>query len=149
MDLIAQLLDTKSKTLAYYHLDEFYLLKRYGEGKWTIKQILTHLADAESVLYDRIRRIIAEPKQVLWAFNQDLWCINLAYEKYPLELSERLFSSVRDNVIYLAGNYYLSDGHKEFIHSETGIRTLKDEFDKVASHNLAHLHQIETALSKE
>jgi hypothetical protein len=33
-------------------------------------------------------------------------------------------------------------GHLEFVHSETGIRTLKAEFDKVASHNEHHLAQI-------
>jgi len=27
------------------------------------------------------------------------------------------------------------DGHLEFVHSVTGVRTLKDEFDKVAAHN--------------
>jgi hypothetical protein len=34
-----------------------------------------------------------------------------------------------------------------FVHSETGLRTLKDEFDKVASHNRKHLGQIQKALS--
>jgi hypothetical protein len=38
-------------------------------------------------------------------------------------------------------------GHLEFVHSETGIRTLKAEFDKVASHNEHHLAQIDSALS--
>jgi hypothetical protein len=31
-------------------------------------------------------------------------------------------------------------------HSQTGLRTLKDEFDKVAAHNENHLGQIATAL---
>jgi len=35
----------------------------------------------------------------------------------------------------------------EFVHSVTGVRTLKDEFDKVASHNAHHLNQIRTALA--
>jgi hypothetical protein len=42
--------------------------------------------------------------------------------------------------------HYEKDGHREFVHSETGVRTLKDEFDKVASHNEHHLQQIELAL---
>jgi hypothetical protein len=32
------------------------------------------------------------------------------------------------------------------VHSVTGVRTLKDEFDKVASHNQHHLDQIRRAL---
>ncbi|HEY7568150.1 MAG TPA: hypothetical protein VH762_11300 [Gemmatimonadaceae bacterium] len=33
-----------------------------------------------------------------------------------------------------------------WVHSETGVRTLKDEFDKVAAHNQKHLDQIRRAL---
>ena len=40
-----------------------------------------------------------------------------------------------------------SHGHLEFVHSVTGVRTLRDEFDKVASHNAHHLSQIRAALS--
>jgi hypothetical protein len=38
------------------------------------------------------------------------------------------------------------DGHCECVRSENGVRTLKAEFDKVASHNEHHLKQIELAL---
>ena len=42
--------------------------------------------------------------------------------------------------------HYDSSGHPEFVYSETGIRTLKAEFDKIASHNEYHLEQIDLAL---
>jgi hypothetical protein len=61
-------------------------------------------------------------------------------------LSRRMFEAVRDGVIYQARMHYSGDGHLEFVHSETGVRTLKDEFDKVAWHNEHHLAQIEAAL---
>jgi hypothetical protein len=53
---------------------------------------------------------------------------------------------VRNSIIYYAGAHYESKGHLEFVHSVTGVRTLKDEFDKVASHNEHHLDQIRLAL---
>jgi len=49
-------------------------------------------------------------------------------------------------MIFHAQMHYERDGHREFVHSETGVRTLKEEFDKVASHNQHHLQQIELAL---
>ncbi len=51
-------------------------------------------------------------------------------------------------------NYHLIDAYhdaysqKEFIHSETGLRTLKMEFEKVAMHNQTHIEQIKTALKQ-
>jgi hypothetical protein len=64
----------------------------------------------------------------------------------PLDLSRRVYESVRNAIIYYAGRYYEQKGHLEFVHSKTGVRTLKDEFDKVASHNEHHLEQIRVAL---
>lgn len=148
MDLIISLTNTQNETVKYFDLTDNDLSKSYSPGKWTIKQILVHLSDADAVLLSRIKRIIAEPKQVIWAFNQDLWCKNLDYKTFPLEISKAIFLANRLATIYLAQKYYNNSGTKEFVHSETGIRTLKDEFDKVALHNQGHIDQIKLALSK-
>ena len=146
MDIFTLLTNTRLETVGFFDLPPHSLSKTYAEGKWNIKKILVHLSDAESILHERIKRVIAEPKQVIWAFDQDLWCNNLDYENFPLELSKSLYLATRQSVIYLAKNYYTKAGNKEFIHSETGLRTLKDEFDKVALHNQGHIGQIKTAL---
>ena len=146
MEIIEQLEATKAATLTYYALGDEYLAKSYGPGKWTVRFILHHLADAETVLYDRVRRVISEPKQVLWAFDESAWAKGLDYAHVPLELSQRIYSSVRDGIIYQARLHYEGKGHLEFVHNETGVRTLKQEFDKVATHNEHHLQQIKMAL---
>jgi hypothetical protein len=64
----------------------------------------------------------------------------------PVDLSRRIYEAVRAGVICQARLHYEKSGHLEFIHSETGVRTLKAEFDKVASHNEHHLEQIDLAL---
>ena len=83
---------------------------------------------------------------MLWSFDQDSWARGLDYSQMPLELSRRIYDSVRAGVIHQARLHYNSSGHLEFVHSETGIRTLWAEFDKVASHNEHHLVQIDLAL---
>lgn len=146
MQLTGLLLETKAATLSFYELSAADLEKTYAPGKWTIRQILVHLADAESVLHERIKRIIAEPGQVIWAFDQDQWSKKLDYTNFPLEISRNLYAANRDSIIYLAEQFYSSLGDITFIHSQTGKRTLKDEFDKVAWHNESHLQQIRAAL---
>jgi hypothetical protein len=146
MEIIERLEATKAATLKYYGLGVEHLGKSYGLGEWTVRYILHHLADAETVLYDRVRRVISEPKQVLWAFDESAWAEGLDYANVPLELSRRIYSSVRDGMIYHARLHYEGNGYLEFVHSETGIRTLKQEFDKVAMHNEHHLGQIKMAL---
>jgi len=146
MEIVARLEAARDRTLQYFDLSDAQLARSYATGKWTVRFILHHLADAETVLFDRIRRTISEPRQVLWAFDQDSWAKGLNYSGMPLELSRRIYESVRAGVIYQARLHYDKRGHLEFVHSETGIRTLKDEFDKVTVHNEHHLEQIDSAL---
>ena len=147
MPLIHDLEATRDETLSYFSLNDSDLARTYARGKWSVRFILHHLADSETVLYDRIRRVLSEPRQVLWVFDQDAWAKGLDYSQVPLDLSRTVFESVRNAIIYYAGRHYESSGHLEFVHSVTGVRTLKDEFDKVASHNAHHLSQIRTALA--
>jgi len=144
--LIQQLQQTKTKTLSFFDLDAEDLKKTYASGSWTVQYILHHLTDTETVLFDRIRRIISKPRPVIWGFDQEAWANKLSYEQRPLALSKKLYESTREGIIYYAGLHYEKDGHLEFIHSETGVRTLKNEFDKVAEHNQNHINQIIQAL---
>jgi hypothetical protein len=146
MDIITRLEAARERTLKYFELSEEQLARTYAPGKWTVRHLLHHLADSETVLYDRIRRAISEPRSVVWAFDQDKWATELDYSRMPLDISRRIFEAVRAGVIHQAHLRYESSGHLPFVHSETGLRTLKDEFDKVAWHNEHHLAQIETAL---
>ena len=147
MQLIQDLEATRDETLKCFTLGEQDLARTYAPGKWSIRFILHHLADSETVLYDRIRRVLSEPRQVLWVMDQDAWATGLDYAQVPLELSHRVYESVRNAILYYAGLHYESKGHWEFVHSVDGVRTLKDELDKVAVHNAHHLDQIRTALA--
>jgi hypothetical protein len=146
MEIIRQLETTRDQTLKYFDLPADRLDQSYGPGKWSVTFILHHLADAETVLYDRVRRVLSEPRQVIWAFDQDAWAKGLDYSNLPLDISRSIYASVRAGMIYHANLRYEKDGHREFVHSETGVRTLTQELEKVASHNARHLQQIELAL---
>jgi DinB superfamily len=146
MELIQALESTRDETLGYYSLSERDLARTYATGKWSVRYILHHLSDSETVLFDRIRRVLSEPRQVLWVYDQDAWAKGLDYSQVPLELSRRIYQAVREAIIYYAALNYETKGHLEFVHSVTGLRTLRDEFDKVADHNEHHLGQIRLAL---
>lgn len=146
MPIVEDLQRTKRETLALYSLGDAELAKTYAPGKWSVRELLHHLADAETVLYDRIRRGISKPEQVVWGFDQDAWAEHLHYDEKSLALSRSVFLACRENVVYLATHFYESHGHNQYVHNETGIRTVKNEFDKVAWHNEHHLNQIKIAL---
>jgi hypothetical protein len=147
IQLIEQLEATRDDTLRFFTLGAPDLARTYGPGKWSVRFVLHHLADSETVFFERIRRVLSEPRQVVWATDPDAWARGLDYSQLPLDLSSRVYESTRNALIYYAGLHYEKHGHIEFVHSMTGIRTLQDEFDKVAAHNASHLSQIRAALA--
>src|ERR1035437_2507149 len=56
-------------------------------GKWSIRQIAAHLADAELVGAHRLRQVIAEDNPTLIAYDQDAWTKNLDYARRRTEQS--------------------------------------------------------------
>ena len=148
MQLIKQLEETRDETLRFFSLPPEELSRTYGPDKWSVRYLLLHLSDSEAIFYDRVRRTLSEPRQVLWVYDQDAFAAGLDYSRVPLEMSRRVYEAVRNAIIYYADQYYESKGHLEFVHSETGVRTLKQEFDKVAAHNEHHLRQIRMALGR-
>lgn len=139
---------TKEETTTYFSLPQAELTKTYGEGKWSVRQILHHLTDVEYLLHGRLKKIIAEPKQVIWAFNQDDWNLAFNYLNEPLDGKKELYMLCREMNYKLIDAYFDEFEKKEFVHSEVGLRTLQMEFEKVGLHNQSHNAQIKSALSK-
>lgn len=50
-----------------------------ADNRWSIHEILVHLADSESNAYLRARRFLAEPGQTVMAYNQEIWAKKLDY----------------------------------------------------------------------
>lgn len=148
-ELLRDLAATRDETLGFFALGATDLSRTYGPGKWSVRFLLHHLADAETVLYERIRRVICEPPQTMMVFDQDAWAKGLDYSRVPLEISRAVYASVRSAIIYFAGVHYETHGHLTFVHSTLGTRTLREELDKVAAHNAKHLGQIRAALGTE
>lgn len=148
MDIIEQLEATRDETLRYFGLPDEDLERTYAPGKWPIRFILHHLSDSETVFFERVRRVLSEGRKVLWVVEQDAWAKGLDYSRLPLDLSRRIYDAVRRGIIYYAYVHYEKNGHLEWVHSVSGVRTLKDEFDKVAAHNANHLNQIRLALNR-
>lgn len=62
-------------------LSEDQLTYRYSEGKWTIKDILVHLADCERIIIYRANRIARGDKTSLPAFDENLFALHANADK--------------------------------------------------------------------
>jgi hypothetical protein len=122
----------------------------YGEeedfglpGKWTVRQIVAHLADAEMVGAHRFRQVIAEDNPTLIAWDQDAWTRNLDYARRKPKTSLETFRRIR------AENYDLLKGlppeafDRAGNHTENGRMTLRQLLEGYAGHAESHAKQLQ------
>ena len=109
-------------------------------GKWSVREILCHLADCEIVFAFRLRQTIAEDHHIIQPFDQDHWA--KAYAAYDSAEALAAFSAVRHwNLLFLK-SLTAEVYHKKVSHPERGEGTLQIIVDTMAGHDLNHLAQL-------
>ena len=111
-------------------------------GKWSIRQIVAHLADAEIVATMRLRQIIAENNPKLEAFDQDAWTRNLDYARRKPSQSLETFRRIRGENYELLKELPESAFERAGLHSERGRVTLQQFLQGYAEHAESHAAQL-------
>ena len=77
---------------------------RYADGKWTVKELLGHMADAERVFAYRLLRIARADKTPLAGFDENTWAEVAPHGRRPLaDVADELIA-VRRATITLVGS---------------------------------------------
>jgi hypothetical protein len=113
-----------------------------GEGKWTVRQIVCHLADAECVATMRLRQTIAEDNPTLTAWDQDAWATKLDYSKKKISVGLETFRKIRSDNFELIKDLPEEAFSRKATHSERGEMTLLDIVRIYAEHPESHAKQI-------
>src|SRR5438445_10044954 len=111
--------------------------------KWTIRQIMAHLADAELVGAHRLRLVIAENNPTLTAFDQDAWTKNLDYGRRKPTQSLETFRRLRAENYELLKELPESTFDRAGMHTESGRRTLPSLPEGYADHAESHARQVQ------
>lgn len=114
-----------------------------AHGKWSIAQVLRHLADSEVVWGWRMRLILAQDRPTLTGYDQDLWAERLHYaESDPAESLDTFRVLRRDN-LKLIERATPEDLKRVGVHSERGEESAGYLMRLFAGHDLLHLRQID------
>ena len=117
-------------------------------GKWSIQQILIHLADSEQVYADRMKWVIAEDDAPLPGFDQDKWAAALHYADQSGEDAVKLIELVRSQMTSVLRKLppaaFARTGH----HSERGKMSLQDLLGYVSDHLDHHVRFIHAKRAK-
>jgi hypothetical protein len=112
-------------------------------GKWSARQIIAHLADAELVGAHRMRQVIAEDNPTLIAYDQDAWTRNLDYARRKPKQSLEAFRRIRAENYELLKELPETAFERTGNHTENGSMTLRRLLEGYAEHAESHARQLQ------
>jgi DinB superfamily len=113
-----------------------------GPDRWSISEVLAHLADIEKVYSERIRRILSEDSPALQKYEQPGPSDPAAYSRGDAADHLKNFVAARHALITMLRGVPAAAGARTAKHSELGEITFLQLLNEWASHDLGHLRQI-------
>ena len=118
-------------------------------GKWSIAQILAHLADAELAIAWRLRQILSTNGVALQAYDQDRWESTFNYADRDPQVSLSTFRALRAADVALLKSVPKTLWDNYGMHQERGKETIHHMAKMTAGHDLNHLRQVEKIISEQ
>jgi uncharacterized damage-inducible protein DinB len=108
-------------------------------GAWSIHQIVIHLLDAELILSDRIKRIIAEETPALISFDESKFTANLHYDLWSVEDAIKIIDLHRRNFVKVLRMLPPSTLARKGRHDQMGDMSAANILGRLVAHLDHHL----------
>jgi uncharacterized damage-inducible protein DinB len=144
-----KLLDTAEKSpeqvaRAVMGLPAKVLQYKPAPNKWSVQEILAHLADSELVYGYRLRQAIADKEPTFAPIDQEAWAANLGYMEPTTPELIALYSLLRRANLRVLRRLKPADLEKGGYHPEHRRKvTVAEIVEMMAKHGPNHLEQIE------
>jgi hypothetical protein len=112
---------------------------RPSVGSLSTHQVVCHLADAELLYADRIKRVLAEDRPTLPGMDPDLHVPRLAIRERRLEDELALVELVRRQMLAILRTLTAADFAREGIHTEAGPLTVEALLKRIVDHVPHHV----------
>jgi hypothetical protein len=112
-------------------------------AKWSIAEIIAHLADAEIVVSWRMRSVIGENGITIQPFDQDAWASVFSYRDRDTKRSLEVFRVLRENNLAMLKEIAPEIWDNYGMHLERGKESIAHLARMFAGHDTNHVLQIE------
>jgi len=111
-------------------------------GKWSMQQVVQHLADSELVSGFRLRLVLAHDRPQIAGYDQDRWAERLCYDQADAMRALDDFTTLRHANLRLLQRATPEDLDRVGIHAERGEESVRHMMKLYAGHDLLHLRQL-------
>lgn len=123
------------------------LRKRPERNKWSVAEIIAHLADVEIVVGWRMRSILGAPGTAVQAYDQNAWVTALHYDKRNPQEDLAQFRVLREANLAMLKTLTPEQWKHFGMHAERGQESIEHFVRLMAGHDLNHIQQIERILA--
>jgi hypothetical protein len=124
-------------------------MKRRPEpGKWSMAEIVAHLADVEIVASWRLRSVIGANGTPIQPFDQDVWASVFQYGKRDPKQSLEVFRVLRENNLAMLKALPPESWDNYGMHAERGKESIAHLARMFAGHDTNHIVQIENIVAQ-
>ncbi len=116
---------------------------RPAAERWTIHEIIVHIADSEANSYLRCRRFLAEPGSTVLGYDEEKWARALNYHAQNTQDALELFKWLRYKSYTLIQNQPEAVWSNTILHNENGVMTMDDWLDVYERHIPDHIAQMQ------
>ena len=109
--------------------------------RWSVREIVHHLADSEMTAAVRLRMLIAQDRPTLQGYDQDEFARRLYYDR-PHETSLELFRLARESTSEILDRLTPTEWVREGTHSEAGPYGVESWLKTYSEHAHKHARQI-------
>jgi hypothetical protein len=112
-------------------------------NKWSIHEVLIHIADSEVSSFARARKIICESGSTVMVYDENLWAKHLDYHNQNIEESLELFRMLRMMTYKVIKDLPKEIWKNFIIHPDNGKMTLDDWLTIYEEHIPVHIKQMQ------
>lgn len=119
-----------------------------AEGKWSITEVVRHLAETEMVYGYRIRMVLSHDTPEIQGFDQDKWASLVSYDGATIDDYLSMLEILREMNLKVYRCLREEQLHRFGVHSERGPESVGRQIKLCAAHDEVHLKQILRIASK-
>ncbi len=137
----AKLLSDALRSTAQADLDA-----RPIEGRWSVREVVCHVADSEIIYADRMKRVIAEENPTFFEADPDRFGPALFCPQRPIDKELDVVKAIRAHMLSILQSCHADDFRRTGVHSLDGRMTLQTLLERITAHIPHHVAFIEEKL---
>jgi hypothetical protein len=115
-------------------------------GKWSVVEVIQHLADSDLVAGFRVKMVLSEERPLLQGYDQDRWASEFRYREVPLAFALDQLSALRTANLHLWKQLTPQQLERVGLHAERGPESVGHILRLMGGHDLVHRQQIDRIL---